>query len=82
MMGFSIDYEFDQGQPGAEGYVWVIERAHGNPARQQVKLSPRGNLSVMMTQGWRPEHGPFHTHIEDNKGNKLSESVELPVTGQ
>ena len=76
MMGFSIDYEFVQGEPSPEGYVWVIERAHGNPARQQVKLSKQGNLPIMIS-GWRPEDGPFQSHIEDRKGTKLSESIEM-----
>ena len=80
-MSFSVDYEFVQGEPSSAGYVWVIERAHGKAARQQVKLSKQGNLPVLI-QGWRPENGPFHTYIEDDKGNKVSESIELPVTGE
>jgi hypothetical protein len=76
MMGFSLDYQFEQGEPSPEGYVWVIERAHGQPAKQQVKLSRQGNLATFV-QGWRPEDGPFHTHIEDHKGNRVSESIEL-----
>ena len=81
LMSFSVDYEFVQGEPSPEGYVWVIERAHGNPARQSVKLSKQGNLPILI-QGWRPEDGPFQTHLEDRKGNRLSESIELHVTGE
>ena len=58
LMSFSVDYEFVQGEPSPEGYVWVIERAHGNPARQSVKLSKQGNLPILI-QGWRPRGRPF-----------------------
>jgi len=81
LMSFSVDYEFVQGDPSAEGYAWVIERAHGGPARQQVRLSGKGTLQVLIP-GWRPENGPFQMHIEDRKGNRLSESIELHVTGE
>jgi hypothetical protein len=76
MMGFSVSYEFAQGKPDSEGYVWVIERTHGDAARRPVKLTEKGTLEAMI-QKWRPEDGPFHTHIEDRKGNRLSESIEL-----
>lgn len=78
MMMFSVDYEFIDGEPNAEDYVWVIERAHGNPAtaRNEVKLSKKGNLPTPMP-GWLPDHGPFHSHIEDHKGHRVSESIEL-----
>jgi hypothetical protein len=80
MMGFSVDYEFAQGQPDSEGYVWVIERAHGNAARQQVRLTAKGTLQAMI-QKWRPEDGPFTAHIEDRKGNPLSELIEMQQSG-
>jgi hypothetical protein len=73
---FSVDYEFTQGQPDPAGYVWVIERAKGTPAKVGVKLGPKNNLMVPMTK-WRPEDGPFKSHIEDSKGNRLSESIEM-----
>jgi hypothetical protein len=81
LMGFHIDYEFVQGQPDSEGYIWIIERAHGAPAKQQVKVSGKGELYTLVP-GWRPEHGPFQSHIEDRKGNKLSESIELRQQGE
>jgi hypothetical protein len=75
LMSFSVDYEFTQGEP-ASGYIWVIERAHGGPARQPIQLARQGNLPILIN-GWRPEDGPFQTHIEDRYGNKLSAVIEL-----
>ena len=54
LMAFSVDYEFAQGEPNAEGYTWVIERAHGGPARQQVSLSAKGTLQVSCPQNFIP----------------------------
>lgn len=76
LMSFSVDYEFTEGEPSSSAYVWVIERAHGSPTRQPVKLSRQGNLPILIN-GWRPEDGPFQTHIEDRSGNRLSVSIEL-----
>jgi hypothetical protein len=77
LMSFSVDYEFTQGEPSSSGYVWVIQRARGGPARQPVQLSRQGNLPILIN-GWRQEDGPFQTHIEDRSGNRLSEVIELP----
>ena len=76
LMSFSVDYEFIQGEPISSGYVWVIERAHGGPARQPVQLARQGSLPTLI-HGWRPEDGPFHAHIEDRSGNRLSAVIEL-----
>jgi len=76
MMMFSVDYEFVQGQPNPAGYVWVIERAKGDPAKIGVKLKAKENLMIPMTK-WRPEDGPFKSHIEDSKGSRLSESIDM-----
>jgi hypothetical protein len=76
MMMFSVDYEFVQGEPNSSGYVWVIERAKGSPEKIEVKLAGKGNLPTGMPQ-WRPEDGPFQSHIEDRNGNRLSESIEM-----
>jgi hypothetical protein len=76
LMGFSVDYEFAQGEPNAEGYVWVIERARGAAAKQKAKLSQKGNLMALI-QGWQPEDGPFKSHIEDSKGMRQSDSIEM-----
>ena len=81
LMSFSVDYEFVAGQPSPEGYVWVIQRAHGAPVKQQVRLKDKGNLPILVP-GWRPEDGPFKSHIEDRKGHPVSESIELRVTGE
>jgi len=76
MMMFSVDYEIVQGNPDASGYLWVIERAKGSPAKVEVKMAGKNTLSTAMAK-WRPEDGPFKSHIEDRKGNRLSESIEM-----
>jgi hypothetical protein len=76
-MGFSVDYQFVQGQPDPNtAYVWVIERSQGAPSRQSVKLSPRGTLQGFVSE-IRPEEGPFQTHLEDGRGNRLSPTIPL-----
>jgi hypothetical protein len=76
LMSFSVDYEFAEGQPDSGGYTWVIERAHGASAKQKAQLSNHGNLMTLIP-GWKPEDGPFQSHIEDLKGARLSESIEM-----
>ncbi|MCE5269630.1 MAG: hypothetical protein LLG00_17265, partial [Planctomycetaceae bacterium] len=80
MMMFSVDYEV-QGEPATGGYVWVIERAKGQPAKIDRNLSKKGTLEAGMIKGWRPEDGPFHSHIEDKNGARVSESIEMTQTG-
>jgi hypothetical protein len=78
MMGFSVDYQFIQGQPHpSESFFWVIERAQGAPERVPRRLQPKGTLEGFITSGWRPEQGPFRTHIEDSRGRRVSETVDL-----
>ena len=82
MMGFSVDYQFSQGQPQpSETFFWVIERAKGPPVKIAVKLKLKDNLSIMVVRGWRPEQGPFQTHIEDSSGRPVSETALLPPMG-
>jgi hypothetical protein len=80
MMMFSVEYEV-QGEPNTAGYFWVIERAHGKPAKLERKLAKKGTLMAALQNGWRPEDGPFHSHIEDRSGHPLSESIEMLQTG-
>jgi len=76
-MMFSVKYEFVAGGPDPKTqYVWVIERAKGDPARITVALQNNGELNTGIT-GWRPEHGPFHSHIEDPEGKRLSDSIDM-----
>jgi len=76
-MGFSVDYQFTQGQPEPNAqYFWVIERAQGSPTKQPVRLQARGTLQGFVTD-FRPEHGPFQTRLEDARGNRLSPTVPL-----
>jgi len=76
-MGFSVDYQFTQGQPEPSAqYFWVIERAQGSPTKQAVRLQARGTLQGFVTH-FRPEHGPFQAYLEDARGNRLSPTVPL-----
>ena len=76
-MGMSVDYTFTVGQPRPSlAYVWVIEPAKADPVRQSVPLSQSGTLQAFFTQ-LRPQHGPFHTHIEGSDGTRLSQSISL-----
>ncbi len=75
-MGVSVDYRFIAGQPGSSPYLWVIQPGKGQTAKKPVQLQPQGNLQMFVLQ-FRPENGPFHTHIEDAQGNRLSPSLLL-----
>ncbi len=75
-MSFGVDYQFTEGQPSTAGYVWVIERAQGAPSRQSVRLAKQGTLPVLLP-GWRPEDGPFRSHLEDPSGKRVSPSIEM-----
>jgi len=75
-MGFSVDYQFIAGRPASSPYAWVIQPGKGQVAKQPVQLQPQGNLRMFIPQ-FRPENGPFRTHIEDARGNRLSPSMLL-----
>jgi uncharacterized cupredoxin-like copper-binding protein len=81
VMSFGAHYEFKEGEPAADKYVWVIERAHGAVTKQNVSLKKEGMLAVVVP-GWKPEDGPFHSHLEDQNGNRLSDSIELHAIGE
>lgn len=77
MMMFNVEYEFVVGEPDPKaGYVWVIERAKGTTKKLKVQLQNKNTL-ITPIDGWRPEQGPFHSHIEDSKGKRLSDSIEM-----
>jgi hypothetical protein len=80
-VGFFITYQIE-GDVSQDGYVWVIERAHGSPTKVERKLQRSGTIDDVVIVGWHPEDGPFHSHFEDHKGNRLSDSVEMPASGQ
>ena len=75
-MGFSVDYEFTSGAPGSSPYVWVINASKGETKKQPVQLQARGTLQGFFPP-WRPQNGPFSTHIEDAHGNRVSKSLPL-----
>lgn len=77
LMSFSVDYEFMQETPVAKQYFWVIERTQGDSAKVPAPLTKKqGNLMTLIPK-WRPTEGPFQTHLEDENGNPISETVEL-----
>jgi hypothetical protein len=80
MMTFSVDYRFTAGGPGPSPYVWVIQPAKGQAVKQQVPLRRRGTLQGIVQQ-FRPENGPFRTHLEDARGTPVSPSVPLRPAG-
>jgi hypothetical protein len=76
-MGFSVDYKFANGQPDpSAAYLWVIQPADGQPLAKPVRLQSKGTLQDFAPQ-LRPENGPFQTHIEDQRGTRLSESLRM-----
>ena len=76
-MGMSVDYVFTVGRPlPSRRYVWVIEPAKADAVKQPVQLSQSGTLQAFFPQ-LRPEHGPFHAHIESSDGSRLSTSISL-----
>ena len=76
-MGFSVDYRFTSGQPDpAADYMWVIQTGDGGKVAKPMRLESRGTLQDFVQQ-LRPENGPFRTHIEDQRGTRLSESLPM-----
>ncbi|MHC4405220.1 MAG: hypothetical protein ACYTG0_36705 [Planctomycetota bacterium] len=74
-MGFTVDYEFTNGEPDPSSqYWWVMVPAKGQPVKRPARLDREGELTDFFPP-LRPENGPFHTHIEDAQGNRLSEPV-------
>ncbi len=62
-MGFSIDYQFDQGEPSSVGrYIWVIVPTVGKPESISVELESSGWLQALFP-GLKPEHGPFRCYL-------------------
>ncbi|MBN1394388.1 MAG: hypothetical protein JW959_05150 [Pirellulales bacterium] len=77
MMMFSVQYEFVSGAPDPKAqYFWVIERAKGAPQKIPCHLQRKHKLETPIS-GWRPNEGPFHSHIEDADGKRLSDSIEM-----
>jgi hypothetical protein len=65
LMMFSVDYRFMEGAPNpAAKYAWVLEPAKGDPLEQPLKIKRADNLQAIVPQ-WRPENGPFTSHIDE-----------------
>lgn len=76
-MGFSVEYEFVNHPPsGPANFFWVVQSGKGRAVRQPIQMTVRGTLQGFVPQ-FRPEDGPFRTHIEDQSGNRLSKSLPL-----
>jgi hypothetical protein len=80
LMSFSVDF-YRSRQPVEGGrYLWIIERAKGTPSEQPTELVDEGTLQAVLV-GWRPEEGPFKTHIEeqlpDGSRRRVSQTLEL-----
>lgn len=80
VMSFGAHYQFKEGQPAAGKYVWVIERANGAVSKHEVSLAKEGMLAVVVP-GWKPDDGPFKSHLEDRGGNRVSETIEMNTLG-
>lgn len=77
MMMFSVDYRFTKGQPDTSArYMWVIESSDGEKVKEPVSLQANGNLKNAFPD-FRPEQGPFHTCIEDPRGEEIASPVPL-----
>jgi hypothetical protein len=77
-MSFSVDYQFLQGEPSPNAlYAWIIEAERAKRHKPQlVSLRSQGTLQILVSE-WRPEMGPFRTHLEDRSGRRVSNSVPL-----
>lgn len=76
-MGFGVHYKITNGQPDSTAeYLWVIQTADGQSLAKPVRLESKGTLQDFAPQ-LRPENGPFQSHIEDQRGRRLSESIKL-----
>lgn len=76
VLNFSVDYQFVEGEPGTSDYFLVIDRASGPPATEFVRLGREGTLPVSLP-GWTLEEGPFRSHLEDQDGHRVSDSIRM-----
>jgi hypothetical protein len=76
-MGFSVDYRFESGQSDSStDYLWVIKPSGRQPLKQPVTLQSEGTLQTFVPN-LRPGDGPFETHIENQRGVRLSRPLQL-----
>lgn len=80
LMSFSVDYQFTQGGPDPTAkYVWVIKRSQGDPYQRPVQLNSKGTLQTLIP-GWRPEEGPFQSHIAEVSDEEALVKVSGSIT--
>jgi hypothetical protein len=82
LMSFSVDYRFMDGKPDKEGhYLWVIQPAVGDSLELPVQLKKKQDTLQILVPEWKPDIGPFKTHIvevgKDGTQKKLSELTPL-----
>lgn len=89
MLGFEAEYQFVQGAPEESSqprYFWVIERRQGAGVKAPVRLKARGHMTETVAAPpflpWKPEDGPFQSHLEDASGKPISNTISMPVAGQ
>lgn len=80
-MSFSVDYQFQNGQPNPSNkYIWVIQRGDGKSLGQPIQLARKGTLPIIVP-GLRPETGPFKSQIveitPDGSQQKISNTINL-----
>ena len=64
LMAFSVDYRFLDGTPNKEGqYLWIIQPAVGEPLEMPVQLKKKQDTLQTFVPQWKPNNGPFKTHI-------------------
>ena len=79
-MCFSVDYAFVGAAPDPSSqYVWVIERAKGDPYMQPKQLVRKGTLEMIIV-GWRPENGPFSTYLMETAQGGTQRKVSRPLS--
>jgi hypothetical protein len=76
---FCVDCTILEDFPAPMECVWVIEPSKGDPVKIPEKIPRKKNLRAGPL--WKPENGPFKSHIEDRNGKRLSESIDMLPPG-
>jgi hypothetical protein len=63
-MGMSVDYQIAGPLNQSSQYVWVVSSQGGGSVEAALPLQGKGTLQAFFSQ-LRPEHRPFHCHIDE-----------------
>ncbi len=78
LMMFSVDYRFMEGKPDpAMKYAWVLQPGKGDPLEQEMKAKRAGTLQAIVPQ-WKPDIGPFTSHIDEIAADGTRRTVSQP----